>query len=106
MDLKKIQKDVNEWTKQFDPQYWTPHEILARLSEEVGELAREVNHLHGPKKKKDSEEENNISDEICDIIFTVVCMANSKGIDLQEKWDEMMQKKHFGRDQNRYTKKE
>ncbi len=52
MSLEKIQKDVDNWTSQFDLQYWPPHEILARLTEETGELAREVNHLYGTKWKK------------------------------------------------------
>lgn len=45
MSLKNIQSDVEKWTSQFEPQYWPPYEILARLTEETGELAREVNHL-------------------------------------------------------------
>ncbi len=106
MSLKDIQKDVDEWTGQFDPQYWPPHEILARLTEEVGELAREVNHLYGTKKKKISEHEGSLSQEIVDIIFTVACLANSHKIDLQKEWEQMMSKKHYGRDQNRYTKKD
>ncbi len=105
MSLKKIQKDVDEWTDQFEPQYWPPHEILARLTEETGELAREVNHLYGLKKKKDGEKENSLNQELIDIIFTVVCMANSQNIELQKEWDEMMEKKCYGRDKNRYSKK-
>ena len=54
MSLKKIQKEVDTWASQYKTGYWKPHEILARLTEEVGELAREINHVYGPKKKKDS----------------------------------------------------
>ena len=105
MTLKNIQDDVDKWTGQFMPQYWPPHEILARLAEETGELAREVNHLFGTKKKKAGEQENSLGQELTDIIFTVVCMANSQGIDLQKEWERMMNEKHYGRDQNRYAKK-
>ena len=105
MSLKNIQEDVDKWTGQFTPQYWSPHEILARLTEETGELAREVNHKFGTKKKKSNEQENGISQELCDIVFTVACMANSQGIDLQREWEKMMAEKQYGRDQNRFEKK-
>jgi NTP pyrophosphatase (non-canonical NTP hydrolase) len=104
MSLKDIQKDVDKWTSQFDTQYWTPHEILARLIEETGELGREINHLYGPKKKKDSEDINDFGQEIGDIIFTVACLANSKGINLDEVWKKIMDK-CYNRDNNRYKKK-
>lgn len=105
MSLKKIQDDVDKWTSQFTPQYWPPYEILARLTEETGELAREVNHLYGIKKKKDSEQKNSLGQELSDIVFTVVCMANSQGIDLSEEWKQMVDKKLYGRDNDRYEKK-
>jgi len=105
MSLKDAQKDVNEWTSQFTPQYWKPHEILARLMEEVGELSREINHSFGPKKKKDNESDSSVGDELCDIIFTVICMANSNKINLQHEWEKMMKEKQYGRDKNRFKKK-
>lgn len=105
MSLKEIQKETHEWTKQFKPQYWPVYQILARLMEETGELSREVNHAYGIKKKKKDEPESSLGKELSDIIFTVVCMANSHGIDLQEEWKQMMKKKHYGRDKDRYKKK-
>ncbi len=105
MLLKKIQDDVDKWTSQFIIQYWPPYEILARLTEETGELAREVNHLYGTKKKKDSEQENSLGQELTDILFTVVCMANSQGIDLSKEWKQMVDKKLYDRDNNRFAKK-
>ncbi|MBI4009971.1 MAG: nucleotide pyrophosphohydrolase [Candidatus Aenigmarchaeota archaeon] len=104
MSLKDIQKDVDEWTSQFTPQYWPPHEILARLMEEVGELAREINHLYGTKKKKPTEETREMAAEIADIIFTLCCLANSQKIDLDRAWQEMMTK-YRERDAQRYAKK-
>lgn len=106
MLFKEIQKDVDEWTSQFTPQYWSAFEILARLTEEVGEVAREVNHLYGTKKKKENEPENSLGQELADVIFTVVCMANSQKIDLSKEWEEMMKKKLYGRDKDRFKKKE
>jgi NTP pyrophosphatase (non-canonical NTP hydrolase) len=66
--------------------------MLARLVEEVGETARLINHLYGPKKKKDSEQAQELSGELADILFAVICLANSQGIDLQDAFEQMMQK--------------
>ncbi|MEK6945911.1 MAG: MazG nucleotide pyrophosphohydrolase domain-containing protein [Nanoarchaeota archaeon] len=104
MSLKDIQDDVDKWASQFTPKYWSPHEIVARLAEETGEVAREINHLFGTKKKKDSEAKKELQDELIDVLFTVVCMANSQGIDLQETWEKVMKEKHYGRDANRFKK--
>ena len=104
MSLKEIQKQVDEWTSQYTPQYWQPHEILARLMEETGELAREINHMYGTKKKKPTEETGEMAGEIADIIFTLCCLANSQNIDLDQAWQEMM-KKYTERDSRRFDKK-
>lgn len=103
LSLKEIQEQVDKWTGQFKPQYWEPHEILARLMEECGELAREVNHIYGPKPKKSSEDIKELGDEMSDIIFTLCCLANSKGINLDEAFQKMM-KKYSDRDSERYPK--
>lgn len=80
--MNKYQKELDDWFKKSGWEYWTPHEILARLMEETGEMARLVNHIHGPKKKKDSESEQNMEEEIGDILYTLICYANSNNIDL------------------------
>jgi len=105
MPIKDYQKEVDAWVSQFEPPYWKPHEILARLSEEVGELAREVNYIYGPKKKKSSEETRELSDEIGDIMFTLICMANSHNIDLDEAMNRVLEKSKV-RDKDRYVKRE
>lgn len=102
--MKEIQKRVNVWVSKYSTGYWKPLEILARLIEEVGELAREVNHRFGPKKKKSTEEAKEMGDEIADIIFTLVCLANSQNIKLDRHFDKMM-KKLETRDKNRWEKK-
>jgi len=103
--MKKIQKDVDQWIRQFKIKYWEPHEVMIRLMEEVGELAREINHIYGPKKKKKSEDKKEIQDEIGDIIFTLTCLANSLDIDLEEAHEKTMDKL-YGRDNDRYEKSE
>lgn len=102
--MKDIQKQVDQWISQYKIGYFKPLEILARLTEETGELAREVNHLFGPKKKKPSEETQELGDEIGDIIFTLACLANSLNIDLDTHFKRVMDK-YYGRDKNRWKKK-
>lgn len=102
--MNKFQKDVDDWVSQYKIGYFKPLEILARLTEEVGELARELNHRFGPKQKKESEDTREVGDEIGDILFTLSCLANSLKIDLDESWGRMMQKYHT-RDKDRYERK-
>jgi NTP pyrophosphatase (non-canonical NTP hydrolase) len=102
--MKKIQKQVDEWVRQYKIGYFKPLEILARLTEEVGELAREINHRFGPKKKKATEETKEIGDEIGDIIFTLTCLANSLHIDLDKSFKGVMDKL-YKRDKDRWKKR-
>jgi len=103
-NIKQFQHEVDEWTSQFDPQYWPPHEIMTRLMEETGELAREVNHRFGTKKKKAGEENRQLGDEMADIIFTLACLANSQDISLAEHLQRVMDKCR-ARDNDRFDKK-
>lgn len=104
MAFKESQKEVDNWVKRLKIGYFKPLEILARLAEEVGELARELNHRFGAKKKKSSEGSKEIGDEIADVIFTLICLANSLHIDLDKSFNKMM-KKLNARDKNRWEKK-
>lgn len=105
MDIKAWQKEVDEWISQFEEGYWQPTTMMLRLTEEVGELAREVNHLYGQKPKKPSEPEGNLALEMADILFIIVCMANSLEIDLENSFENMMEK-YRRRDSDRWTRKE
>ncbi|GAB3802461.1 hypothetical protein GCM10028868_28260 [Virgibacillus kimchii] len=78
---------------------------MARLSEETGELAREVNHYYGEKPKKSDEEEKTIEEELGDILFVITCIANSLDIDMSEAFDSTM-KKFETRDKDRWTRKD
>ena len=102
--MKKIQKQVDEWVRQYKIGYFKPLEILARLTEEVGELAREINHRFGPKKKKATEGNKEIGDEIGDIIFTLTCLANSLKINMDKSFKGVMDKV-YKRDKDRWKKK-
>ena len=99
-----IQERVDQYISQFKEGYFSPLSLVARLSEETGELAREVNHYYGEKPKKKTEQDGTIEEEIGDIIFVLACFANSLNIDLSEAFDQSMTKFEI-RDKNRWTKK-
>jgi NTP pyrophosphatase (non-canonical NTP hydrolase) len=104
MTLRDSQARVDAWIQQYEEGYFHPLTNLARLSEEVGELAREVNHRFGQKTKKKEEPEGDLAMEMADILFVLICMANREKIDLQEAFERMMAKVEH-RDKDRWTKK-
>lgn len=104
MSLVDYQKQVHKWVSQFNPPYWPPLEMMARLSEETGEVAREINHLYGTKKKKPTEDKKELANELIDILFTIICIANDQRINLENAWQKMINEK-MQRDANRFEKK-
>ncbi|MCY1576314.1 nucleotide pyrophosphohydrolase [Staphylococcus pettenkoferi] len=102
--MSEMQQEVDEYISQFKTGYFSPLALQARLTEEVGELAREINHYYGEKKKKATEEENTIEAELGDNLFVLLCIANSLGIDMTQSFDETM-KKFNTRDKNRFERK-
>jgi NTP pyrophosphatase (non-canonical NTP hydrolase) len=104
MSLRDAQHRVDAWISQFEEGYFDPLTNMARLAEEVGELAREVNHRFGQKTKKRDEPAGDLAMEMADILFVLICMANREGIDLQKAFERMMEKVET-RDETRWTKK-
>jgi NTP pyrophosphatase (non-canonical NTP hydrolase) len=102
--LKPLQGRVDAWVSQFEEGYFHPLTNMARLSEEVGELAREVNHRFGQKTRKPDEAPGDMAMEMADILFVIFCMANREGIDLDEAFERMMHKVEK-RDTSRWTLK-
>ncbi|MCM3627483.1 nucleotide pyrophosphohydrolase [Paenibacillus glycanilyticus] len=102
--LADIQREVDAYIGQFKEGYFSPLALMARMSEEVGELAREVNHYYGEKPKKPNEEENSVEMELGDILFILSCFANSLNIDLTEAHNKVMNKFNT-RDADRWTRK-
>ncbi len=102
--LADMQREVDAYISQFKEGYFSPLAMLARMTEEVGELAREVNHRFGEKPKKQDEADNSIELELGDILFLVMCFANALGIDMTEAHRKVMEKFNT-RDANRWTKK-
>ena len=88
----------------YETPYWHPLSQLARLLEESGELARLLNHLYGDKPKKQSEARQELGGEIADVLFTLVCLANSQSINLDEELQKVIQKAQT-RDADRFKKK-
>jgi NTP pyrophosphatase (non-canonical NTP hydrolase) len=105
MDLRDVQQQVDAYIGQFKEGYFPPLANLARLTEEVGELARELNHRYGPKTKKADEPDGDVALELADILFVVVVLANQMGIDLQEAVERTMAKYRV-RDADRWERKE
>jgi NTP pyrophosphatase (non-canonical NTP hydrolase) len=104
MSFEMVQKEVDEWISQFREGYFAPLPMLARLTEEVGELARVLMHQYGGKKPKPGEAVGDPGEEIADAIFVLICMANSLNINLDEKFGAMMNK-YRQRDAERWTRK-
>ncbi len=104
MSFRQAQDQVDRWISGYEEGYFSPLAILARLSEEVGELAREINHQHGEKPKRPDEPAGSIAMELADILFVVICLANSHKIDLDQAFEQMMTKVR-SRDADRWTRK-
>ena len=91
--LQDVQQEIDTLIREeWHSHYWAPLSSLARLTEEVGELAREINARYGEKPKKASEEEGNIATEMGDILFILASLANSIGVDLDTAFEQIMTK--------------
>lgn len=105
MPLSPLQTRVDAWISQFEEGYFHPLTNMARLAEEVGELARDVNDRFGQKTRKPEEPEGDLGMEMADILFVIICMANREGINLDDAFERMMAKIEK-RDMGRWTRKE
>ncbi len=103
--FQPLQARVDAWISRFEEGYFHPLTNMARLSEEVGELAREVNHRFGQKTRKAEEPPGDMAMEMADILFVLFCMANREGIDLDQAFNRMMEKVER-RDTTRWTLKD
>lgn len=103
--LHDLQQEVDYLIREeWQSHYWTPLANLARLTEEVGELAREINHAYGEKPKKASEQDGDIATELADILYILATLANSLNIDLNTAFSQVMQK-YRQRDAQRWLPK-
>ncbi|MEI5992575.1 nucleotide pyrophosphohydrolase [Candidatus Enterococcus mansonii] len=103
--LHSMQQEVDDYIQQFKTGYFSPLSQMARLTEEVGELAREVNHYYGEKPKKAEEQPKTVAEELGDVLFVTMIMANSLDIDLTETFQKNMEKFNK-RDKYRFERKD
>ncbi|MDC1188732.1 nucleotide pyrophosphohydrolase [Flavobacteriales bacterium] len=101
MEIKDLQKDVDHWIKTIGVRYFNELTNLAILTEEVGELARIISRKYGEQSFKNKEEENNLGDEMADVLWVLVCLANQTGVDLEEAIKRNIEKKTL-RDKDRH----
>ena len=93
MTLKEIQEQVDTWIKQYGIRYFNELTNMVLLSEEVGELARIIARKYGEQSFKAGEEKDNIADEMADILWVLVCLANQTGVDLSKALEANLEKK-------------
>ncbi len=104
MSLKRYQQKLDKTVQPYVKPYWDPLSNLARLSEEVGEVARILNHQFGDKPKKTNEQHQELGDELADVIYTVLAIANSQNIELDTHLEKAIAKLET-RDKDRFEKK-
>ena len=93
MDLKKSQKKVDNWIKKYGVRYFDELTNMAQLTEEVGEVARIISRRYGEQSEKESDKSKDMGEELADVIFVVLCLANQTGVDIQKAFDKKMQLK-------------
>lgn len=98
-----MQERVDAYISQFVEGYFQPMTLVVRLTEELGELAREINHHYGEKPKKKDEPDGSIALELGDLLFVITCLANRLDIDLNQAFNDVMQKFET-RDKFRWTR--
>ena len=93
LTIKKAQKNVDEWIKTHGVRYFNELTNMAILTEEVGEVARIISRQYGEQSFKKTDTDKNLSDELADVLFVVICLANQTGIDLTAAFEKNMEKK-------------
>lgn len=105
MELAVAQQKVDEWIKSIGVRYFNELTNLAMLTEEVGELARIIARRYGEQSEKESDKNKDLADEMADVLFVLICLANQTGVDLTEALEKNLEKK-TQRDQMRHINNE
>jgi NTP pyrophosphatase (non-canonical NTP hydrolase) len=90
MELQKAQKIVDDWIKEHGVRYFDELTNMAQLTEEVGEVARIIARRYGEQSEKESDRSKDLGEELADVIFVVLCLANQTGVYLQKAFDKKM----------------
>ena len=101
MTIQEAQETVDKWIKENGVRYFNELTNMAILTEEVGEVARIISRKYGEQSSKESDEKMNLEDELADVLFVVICIANQTGINLTDALEKNLQKK-TDRDKNRH----
>jgi len=101
MDIKNAQQEVDNWIKNHGVRYFNELTNMAQLTEEVGEVARIIARRYGEQSEKESDKNKDLGEELADVVFVVLCLANQTGIDLQAAFDKKMDLK-TNRDHDRH----
>ena len=105
MEIKILQNQVDEWIKTIGVRYFNELTNMAILSEEVGEVARIISRRYGEQSEKESDKNKDLGEELADVLFVTLCLANQTGTNLQEAFDKKIQKK-TERDKDRHQNNE
>lgn len=101
MKISEIQSSVDEWIKKYGVRYFNELTNMAILTEEVGEVARIIARRYGEQSEKESDRNKDLGDEMADVLWVLVCLANQTGIDLEEAFAKNIEKK-TSRDAHRH----
>ncbi|GAA4315157.1 nucleotide pyrophosphohydrolase [Pontixanthobacter gangjinensis] len=105
MNLANAQKAVDNWIKEHGVRYFNELTNMAQLTEEVGEVARIIARRYGEQSEKESDKDKDLGEELADVMFVVLCLANQTGVDLQEAFDRKLDIK-TKRDKDRHKNNE
>jgi NTP pyrophosphatase (non-canonical NTP hydrolase) len=105
MDIKNAQLTVDTWIKDHGVRYFNELTNMAQLTEEVGEVARIIARRYGEQSEKESDKNKDLGEELADVVFVILCLANQTGIDLQAAFDKKLEIKS-GRDHDRHQNNE
>jgi len=103
MEITNLQNQVDEWIKTIGVRYFNELTNMAMLTEEVGEVARIIARRYGEQSEKESDKSKDLGEELADVLFVTLCLANQTGVDLQSAFDKKMKVKterDFDRHQN------
>ena len=93
MELNVLQKKVDDWIKKYGVRYFDELTNMAQLTEEVGEVARIISRVYGEQSIKKDEKINDLGEELADVLFVLICLANQTGIDLEKSFEKKLEKK-------------
>ena len=93
MNIKNAQKEVDDWINEHGVRYFNELTNMAQLTEEVGEVARIIARRYGEQSEKDSDAKKDLGEELSDVLFVVICLANQTGINLEEAFFKKMRHK-------------